>query len=154
MNLDNPVTFNEKITWQIIFDDNPLKTQLADKYLVRSWIAERIGMDYLIPLLGVWDDPENIEFDQLPDKFVLKTNHGCGWNIVIRDKKKADFSLIKEKLKTWMGYNFADITLERQYKDIVPKVICEELLESGNEKSDIMILKFFVLTENLDISCI
>lgn len=82
LNLDNPKTFNEKIQWLKLYDNSPLKTQLADKYLVREWIKEQIGEEYLIPLLGVWDNFDDIDFDKLPNQFVLKANHGCAWNII------------------------------------------------------------------------
>lgn len=90
LNLDNPKTFNEKIQWLKLYDSTPLKTRLADKYAVRDWVKEKIGEQYLLPLLGVWDRFEDIDFDKLPQKFVLKCNHGSGYNIIVRDKTKTD----------------------------------------------------------------
>lgn len=88
IDLDNPILFTEKIQWLILHDSTPLKTKLADKYLVRNWIENQIGGKYLIPLLGVWTNYEEIDFSKLPDQFVLKCNHGCGYNCVIGDKNK------------------------------------------------------------------
>jgi len=88
LNLEKPETFNEKIQWMKLYDSTPLKTLLSDKYKVRTWVAEKIGEEYLIPLLGVWNNANEIDFDKLPNKFVLKTNHVCGWNIIVTDKKK------------------------------------------------------------------
>ena len=74
LDLDHPQTYNEKIQWSKLYDQNPLRTELSDKYLVRGWIREKIGDEYLIPLLGVWDNFNKITFDDLPDKFVLESN--------------------------------------------------------------------------------
>lgn len=134
LNLENPKTFNEKIQWMKLYDSTPLKTRLADKYLVRDWVKEKIGEEYLIPLLGVWDSFDEIDFDQLPDQFVLKTNHGCAWNIIVKDKSKLDRADAKKKFDTWMQTNFAyRVGLELQYMNIPPKIIAEQYLENGND---------------------
>ena len=88
LDLENPQTFNEKIQWLKLYNSTPLKTRLTDKYLVREWIAEEIGEEYLIPLLGVWDSFNEIDFDALPNQFVLKANHGSGWNVIVKDETK------------------------------------------------------------------
>ena len=85
--INKPRTFTEKLQWLKIFDATPIKSRLADKLLVRRWVAEKIGEQYLIPLLGAWDNFDDINFDELPDQFVLKCNHGSGMNIIVRDKK-------------------------------------------------------------------
>ncbi|MDU7143604.1 MAG: ATP-grasp fold amidoligase family protein, partial [Anaerococcus vaginalis] len=91
LNLENPKSFNEKLQWLKLYDRNPLYTKLVDKYKVREYISEKIGEGYLIPLLGVWDDPEDIDFDSLPNKFVLKCNHNSGLGMCIcTDKSKID----------------------------------------------------------------
>ena len=90
LNLDNPRTFNEKIQWLKLYDSTPIKTLLADKYAVRGWIKEKIGAKYLVPLLGVWDSFDDINFNTLPERFVLKCNHGSGYNIIVKDKSKLD----------------------------------------------------------------
>ena len=97
LNLTNPRTYNEKMQWAKLYDNNPLKTTLTDKYLVRDWIRNKIGEEYLIPLLGVWDSFDDIDFSNLPNKFVLKTNHGSGWNIIIKDKYNFDKNDAKRK---------------------------------------------------------
>lgn len=89
LNLDAPVTFNEKIQWLKLYDSTPLKTRLADKYQVREWIKEKIGEKYLIPLLGVYDSFDKIDFSKLPQQFVIKCNHGSGWNIIGPGQKQA-----------------------------------------------------------------
>ena len=88
LNWDNLQTYTEKMQWEKIYDKNPMKTVLADKYRVREWIENKIGNDYLIPLIGVWDSFDDIDFNSLPDQFVLKTNHGTGTNLIVKDKEK------------------------------------------------------------------
>lgn len=138
LNLENPQTFNEKIQWLKLYDSTPLKTRLADKYLVRDWVKEKIGEEYLIPLLGVWDNFDEIDFNTLPDKFVLKCNHGCGYNIIVTDKSKLDIDDARKKINTWMNEDFAYRGgLELHYHDIEHKIIAEKYIEnSGNDLYD------------------
>lgn len=142
LDLDNPKTFNEKIQWMKLYDSTPIKTKLADKYLVREYVSEKIGEEYLIPLLGVWDNFDQIDFDKLPDSFVLKANHGCGWNVIVRDKSKFDRAEAKSKFDIWMKKNFGfNSGLELQYLNIEPKIIAEEYIENG--EGDIFDYKVF-----------
>lgn len=130
LNIDNPRTFNEKIQWLKLYDSTPIKTRLADKYLVRDWVKEKIGEQYLIPLLGVYDKFEEIDFDKLPNQFVIKCNHGSGWNIIVKDKVKLDLLEVKEKLDKWMSTNFAfRWGYELHYKNMQPKIIIEKYME-------------------------
>ena len=132
LNLENPKTFDEKIQWMKLYDSTPLKTELADKYLVRAYVAEKIGDEYLIPLLGVWDAFNEIDFEKLPNQFVLKANHGSGWNIIVRDKSKFDKKDAKKLFEKWMKRNYAfQAGLELHYKDILPLIIAEEYIENG-----------------------
>lgn len=133
LNLDHPCTYNEKIQWLKLYDSTPLKTRLADKYLVREWVKEKIGEKYLVPLLGVWDSFDDIDFDALPQRFVLKANHGCGWNLIVKDKNQLDLEDAREKFNTWMGLNYAFCNgLELHYMHIQPKIIAEEYLENND----------------------
>lgn len=134
LNLKHPKTFNEKMQWLKVYDKNPIKTKLADKYKVRDWIKERIGEEYLIPLFGVYDKFEDIDFNKLPNRFVIKCNHGCGYNIIVKDKTKLNFDEIKNKLNKWMAENCATIAWELHYRDINPKIIIEKYME--NEGTD------------------
>lgn len=83
-------TYTEKMQWAKLYDNNPLKTILSDKYAVRDWVKRRIGDEYLIPILGVWNCFDEIDFSILPKQFVLKTNHGSGTNLIVRDNDKLD----------------------------------------------------------------
>ena len=144
LDLENPKTFNEKIQWLKLYDSTPLKTRLADKYLVRDWVKEKIGEEYLIPLLGVWDKFDDIDFDKLPDRFVLKCNHGCAYNIIVKDKSKFNKKEARKKINKWMKENFAYKTgLELHYADIPRKIIAEEDIEDSNkELNDYKIMCF------------
>ncbi len=131
LNLDNPKTFNEKIQWLKLYDSTPKKTKLADKYLVRKWVKSQIGEKYLISLLGVYDKFEDINFDKLPERFVIKCNHGSGWNIIVKDKSKLNLKDVKQKLDSWMNTNFAfQFGFELHYRDMKPKIIIEEFVSN------------------------
>lgn len=130
LDLNNPKTFNEKIQWLKLYDSTPLKTRLADKYLVRDWVKEKIGEQYLIPLLGVWDKYDDIDFDKLPDQFVLKCNHGSGYNIIVDDKSKFNKKEARKKINKWMKENFAyKAGFELHYSGIPRKIIAEEYVD-------------------------
>ena len=143
LNLRAPKTFNEKIQWLKLYDSTPIKTRLADKYLVREWVKEKIGEKYLIPLLGVYDQFEDINFEKLPNQFVIKCNHGCGYNIVVRDKSQLDLNDAKQKVDRWMCENFAFKNgFELHYRDIKPKILVEAYLENEGT-NDLYDYKFF-----------
>jgi len=127
LNLDNPKTFNEKLQWLKFFYHNPLMTLCADKHLVKGHVAGIIGAERVIPAIGVWDRPEQIDFTALPDAFVLKVNWGSGQNIIVRDKDKADIRAIQKKLAKWLSprSNLYFYSFEPGYRDIAPKIICE-----------------------------
>lgn len=150
LDLENPKTFNEKIQWLKLYDSTPIKTKLADKYLVRDWVKEKIGEEYLIPLLGVWDKFDDIDFDKLPDKFVLKCNHGCGYNIIVKDKSKLDIEEVRKKINQWMTENFAFKNgLELHYSSIPRKIIAEKYLETKN--GDLQDYKFICMDGDIKV---
>ncbi|MBQ6249941.1 MAG: glycosyltransferase [Oscillospiraceae bacterium] len=137
LDLDNPKTCNEKLQWLKLYDATPLKTRLADKYLVRDWVKEKIGEEYLIPLLGVWDSFDEIDFDKLPNQFALKANHGSAWNIIVKDKATFDRAEAKKKFDTWMHQNFAfRWGMELHYMNIPPKIIAEQYMENLDQLID------------------
>lgn len=126
----NIETYTEKMQWSKLYDSGALKSDLTDKYKVRKWVADKIGEEYLIGLLGVWDSFDDIDFSTLPDKFVLKTNHGSGTNEIVRDKNKLDIKNTRRKFKDWLDTDFGYKSLELHYSAIVPKIIAEEYIES------------------------
>lgn len=144
LNLENPTRFTEKIQWLKLFDSTEIKTKLADKYLARDWVAEKIGEEHLIPLLGAWDSFDEIDFDKLPDSFVLKCNHGASMNIIVKDKNKMDLQMVKEKLDRWMAtdFGFTMESFELHYRDIPRKIIAEKYMKDGNLE-DLQDYKFY-----------
>ena len=99
MDIEHPVTYSEKIQWLKLYDPNTNRSMLADKIAVRDWIKTKIGEEYLIPIYGTYDSFDEIDFDKLPDQFVIKTNHSSGWNIVVKDKSTFDRKSAKKKIK-------------------------------------------------------
>lgn len=133
LDLENPKTFNEKIQWRILRDRKDIYTQLADKYLVRDYVKEKIGEEYLIKLLGVYEKTEDIDYDSLPNKFVLKCNHDSGSVIICKDKSIFDRKAANKKLNYFLKRNFYYMTREWHYKNIKPLIICEEFLEEDGK---------------------
>ena len=132
LNLDNPKTFDEKLQWLKIYDSTPIKTLLCDKYLVRDWIIEKIGEQYLIPLLGIYNKFTDIDFEKLPNNFVIKCNHGNGYNIIVKEKSKLNLTKAKIKVVKWMKENYAfHSTLDLQYRDIKHKIIIEKFIKDN-----------------------
>lgn len=128
-NIKNPITFYDKIQYLKIHETLKKYSDYVDKYKVREFVKCEIGEEYLIPLLGVYNKFEEIDFDILPDKFVLKTNNSCGRNIICKNKKDINKKSIKRKLKKWLKEEFYYRFRETQYKDIKPLIICEKYLE-------------------------
>ncbi len=129
----NLQTYTEKMQWEKLFDKNPMKVMLSDKYLVRDWVANKIGEDYLIPLLGKWENSESIDFDELPNQFVLKTNCGSGDVIIIKDKEKLsthDKKVIQAKLDYYTKCDFGATSYELHYSQIKPCIIAEKFIDS------------------------
>lgn len=139
LNLNNPETFNEKLQWLKLYNRKPEYTKMVDKYLVRDYVKEKIGEEYLIPLLGVWDDPEKIDFDELSMQFVLKCNHNSGMGMCIcKDKNSLDINKVKEELKKGINQNYYLTSREWPYKDVPRRIIAEKYMvdESGYELKD------------------
>ena len=143
LNIDNPKTFSEKIQWLKIYDATSEKTRLCDKFLVRPWIEEKIGGEYLVPLLGVWDNFDDIDFHTLPRSFVLKTNHSSGWNIIVRDKYKLDLKSAKRRMDRWMSTDFAYFMgFEMQYSRVKRKIIAEKYIGGKSNLLDYKVICF------------
>lgn len=131
--LDNPQTLGEKLQWLKLYDATPDKGRLADKFLVRAWVADKIGECYLVPILGAWSRAEDIPWDELPDRFVLKATHGSGWNIVVKDKSKLDVAAAEKKLDCWLERRMAmSGGFELHYEFCEPRIIAEEYLEDSS----------------------
>ena len=116
LNLDNPKTFNEKLQWLKVSDRKDIYTKIVDKYEVREYISQKIGEEYLIPLIGVWDEFDEIDFSKLPNKFVLKPTHTSGNVFICKDKSKIDYKDLKRKVNKWMKRRYYWVHREWPYK--------------------------------------
>jgi len=143
LNLENPKKFNEKINWLKLHFHVPILTQLADKYLVREYVSEKIGDDYLNELYKVYYNADDINFDELPNSFVLKGAHGSSLNIIVKDKSKLDIKATKKTMHKWMKHcQYKKVGLEWAYKNIEPKIIAEKYLEEEGREV-LLDYKFF-----------
>lgn len=139
--LKNPKTFNEKLQWLKLYDRQPRYTQMVDKYAVRQFISEKLGEEYLIPLLGVWDCFEDIDFNALPNQFVLKPTHTSGNIFICRDKRAIDYSRLRHEVNRWLKRRYYWVHREWPYKNLPRRIIAEQYIsESDNELRD---YKFF-----------
>lgn len=133
LNLRNPKRFNEKLQWLKLYNRRPEYTVMVDKYLVRDYIKDKIGEQYLIPLLGAWDRVEDIDFNALPDKFVIKCNHNSGDGMYIcTDKSKMDIEKVKANLKRGLEQDYYLCDREWPYKNVPRKIVAEEYLDDGS----------------------
>jgi len=140
---DAPTEFNEKIQWLKVFYRPQILTQLVDKYAVREYIKSKIGSQYLNELYQVCDNPEDINYDSLPNKFVIKTNHASGYNIIVSNKSELKINQANKVLKKWLKINqYYRMGQEWAYKDVKPKLIVEKFLEN-KEESSLVDYKFY-----------
>jgi len=130
--LKDPKTLTEKMQYLKLHDywKNPVVGQCADKYAVREYVAQKGCQEILNELYAVYSSVEEIDWEGLPNKFVLKCNHGCGWNIICRDKSKLDIEDAKKKLRKWMKESYGLTSVEYNYEGIERKIICEKLIET------------------------
>lgn len=143
INWNNPKTFNEKLQWLKLYDRNPEYTTLVDKYKVKEFVVKTIGEEHIISTLGVWEKFEDINFDALPNQFVLKCTHDSGGVVIVKDKEKIDIPLIREKIEKAMKVNYYYLGREWVYKHVEPRIICEEYIGSDeNELIDYKLMCF------------
>lgn len=144
LDLKNPRTFNEKLQWLKLYDRKPEYTTMVDKYEVKKYVADKIGEEYIIPTLGVWDNPEDIDFDSLPNQFVLKTAHGGGGGgvVICKDKSKLNQIAVIKKLKKSLSQDIYKSLREWPYKNVPRRIIAEKYMEDANTK-ELRDYKFF-----------
>ena len=148
LNLRHPKTFNEKMQWLKLYDRNPRYVKMVDKYEVRKYIADNIGEEYLIPLLGVWNSFDEINFDKLPKQFVLKTTHDSGGVKICQDKNTFDFNEIKNYLNKHLKTNYYYSAREWPYKNVKPRIIAEKYMEDSS--GGLIDYKFFCFNGYVD----
>ncbi len=151
LNLKNPKTFNEKLQWLKLHDRNPEYIKMVDKYAVRDYIKEKIGEEYLIPLLGVWDSFDEIDFDSLPDQFVLKCNHDSGGLVICKDKSKLDIGEARRKITRSLKSNYYWHGREWPYKNVKPRIIAEKYMSNnGDIETELTDYKFSCFNGRVD----
>lgn len=152
LNLENPKTFQEKLQWLKLYNKNHNYTQMVDKYEVKSYMSALIGEQYIIPTLGVWDKPEDIDWDKLPQQFVLKTTHGGGNGgvVVCQDKSKLSKKQAVAKLQQSMKQDIYKIYREWPYKNVKKQILAEAYMSDNSEfnKGDLTDYKFYCFNGN------
>ena len=144
LNLDNPLTFNEKLQWLKIYDRHENYTRMVDKYEVKKYVSEIIGEDYIIPTLGVWNSWDEIDFNTLPEQFVLKCTHDSQSTVICKDRSTFNFENAKKKINTHLKKNYYWQSREYPYKDLRGRIIAEKYMvdESGYELKDYKVFCF------------
>ena len=140
--LKNPQTFNEKLQWLKLHDRREIYTRMVDKYAVKELVEERIGPEYVIPTLGVWDSFDQIPFDTLPDQFVLKCTHDSGGLVICRDKQTLDKEAARIKIEKSLKRNYYYQNREWPYKNVKPRILAEALISDRDHK-DLPVYKIF-----------
>lgn len=135
LNLKNPQTFNEKLQWLKLYDRKPEYTEMVDKYAVKKYVSDRIGDEYVIPTIGVWDSFDDIDFDKLPNQFVLKCTHDSGGLVICKDKSKLDICEARKKIEKSLKRNYFWHGREWPYKNVNPRIIAEVYMkDEDNER--------------------
>ena len=133
-NLKNPKTFNEKLQWLKLYDRRPEYTAMVDKYEVKRIVADKIGEEYIIPTLGVWDSFDAIDFDALPEQFVLKCTHDSGGLVIVKDKSKLDREAARKIIESSLAVSYYWYGREWPYKNVKPRIIAETYMEDSNSE--------------------
>jgi hypothetical protein len=129
--IQRPETFSQKIYYlRNAYKNVPLASLVSDKIKVREYVQEKVGGGILNNLLGVYDDPKDIDYTKLPDRFVIKTNHASGTNIIVKDKSSLDIKTTTKQLSEWLKMNYSNSSGEMQYYNIKPQILIEEYLEN------------------------
>lgn len=143
LRLNPPVTFNEKLQWLKLYNRQPKYTMMVDKYEVKKWVEEQVGQRYIIPTLGLWENFDDINFETLPNQFVLKCTHDSGGVIICRDKKGFDIEAARKIIQRSMQSNFYYRMREWPYKGVKHRIIAEEYLSSLEKATELVEYKFF-----------
>lgn len=144
LNWDSPQYFAEKMQWLKLNNRNPEYVVMADKVKAKDWVAEKIGNEFIIPTLAVWERAEDVDFDSLPDKFVIKCNHNSGTGMYIcKDKSQMDTEKVRAELRKGLNENYYELGREWPYKDIPRRIIAEQFMEDNEHPGDLADYKFF-----------
>lgn len=149
LDLIHPRSLNEKIQWLKLYDRKEKYTKMADKFISKEYVSNIIGEKYIIPTYGVWDNFDDIDFNKLPNKFVLKCTHDCGSVIVCKDKYKFNTEFARKRIKKAMSFNYFWVGREWAYKNIKPRIIAEQYIEDADTK-DLRDYKFYCFADVVD----
>lgn len=136
VNLNKPKTFNEKLQWMKLYDHNELYTKLVDKYEVKEYVKSKIGEKYIIPTLGIYEKFDDIDFEKLPNEFVIKCTHDSGSTKIIKDKRKLNISKLKKEYTKKIKNNYYNNWREWPYKNVKPRIIIEKMIKNNKKKDD------------------
>ncbi|WP_418637608.1 ATP-grasp fold amidoligase family protein [Winogradskyella sp.] len=142
LDLKNPQTYNEKLQWLKLYYRKPELTNMVDKYEVKKYVEDLIGREYVIPTLGVWNSFDEIDFDKLPNQFVLKTTHDQGGVVICKDKLSFDYIKARKLLNKHLKFKHFYLSREWPYKDVKPRIIAEKYM-ANDENEDLNDFKFF-----------
>lgn len=142
IDIENPVTFNEKLQWLKLYDRNPLYTTMVDKYEAKRYVSNILGEEYIIPNIGIYENFSDINFDILPNKFVIKCTHDSGGNIICKDKEQLNLKEVEKKLKHCLERNYFYANREWPYKNVKPRILIEKYMAS-EEQPELIDYKFF-----------
>ena len=142
IDFEAPKTFNEKLQWLKLYDRKPEYTIMVDKYEAKKYVADKIGAEYVIPTIGIYDNFDEIDFDELPNQSVIKCTHDSGGLVVCRDKKSLDWGMAGKKLKKCLKRNFYYHGREWPYKDVKPRIMIEKYMQNGGQK-ELVDYKFY-----------
>lgn len=134
LHLRKPETFNEKLQWLKLYNRNPLYTTLVDKYEVKDYVAKKIGSEHIIPTLGVWNSADEIDFDSLPDKFVMKCTHDSGGLIICKDKSKLNIASARKVLEKTLKRSYYSVSREWPYKNVKRRIIAEKFMQDEHSQ--------------------
>lgn len=142
LNLNNPQTFNEKLQWLKLYDRNPEYTKMVDKYEVKKYVANIISKEYIIPTIRIYDKFEDIDFETLPNQFVIKCTHDSGGLVICEDKTKLEINEARKKINKSLKRNYYYVGREWPYKNVKPRIIVEKYMEN-NSGEEIIDYKLF-----------
>ena len=154
LNLKNPVLYSEKLQWLKINDHNPEYMRLVDKVTAKQWAEELLGKEYIIPTLGVWENFDDIDFDALPNQFVLKCTHDSGGVVVVRDKSKFDKDAARKIIEKSLKRNYYYVAREWPYKNLPRRIICEEYMTDSPDVDTFTDYKIFCFNGVADSVCV
>lgn len=152
-NLEQPKTFNEHICAIKLSEEALTYSKYADKYQVRAYVAQRLGENYLIPMLGIYDSFDSIPLSDFPNRFVLKATHASGFNALVQDKSKMDVPALRKKFRKWLATDYYTVGREKNYQNITPRILAESYLDFGSELKEYKLFCVNGMVRMISVNC-